>query len=85
MEYAKATCKILSNPNKLAINIISMPSAQRQRIISNYFLRTSSVPNMVGILDGSHIKLLEKPPIEFEPAANCSRHNIHSVGIAGDM
>ncbi|KAL2652428.1 hypothetical protein R1flu_020556 [Riccia fluitans] len=77
--YTQLVVHALTHPRKLGQKFKASPSAEKQREISNAFLKISGVPNMVAALDGSYIKLAQQPDEKHEPAAYWNRHDMHSV------
>jgi hypothetical protein len=83
IKYTDLMTEALSNPDKLARKYISIPSGQRLRKIIADFREGTGFENMVGAIDGSHIKLFRKPSRDSVPAEYWSRHDIHSVLVQG--
>ena len=73
----------MANPQKLYSHFISIPQGERLISIIAQFKNLTGLENMCGAIDGTHIRLAEKPPISLIPADYWNRHDHHSVLLQG--
>jgi hypothetical protein len=81
IQYFKAITKVLQQ--ELCPQFIQIPSGPRLLEIIQRFKEETGFDNMVGAIDGSHIKLASKPPARCTPADYWCRHDIHSILLQG--
>jgi hypothetical protein len=83
IKYTDLITEALANPDKLARRYINIPSGQRLRKIIADFGDGTGLDNMVGAIDGSHIKLFGQPPTAAIPGEYWCRHDFHSILLQG--
>lgn len=83
IKYTNLIVDALSDPDKLLLKHIQIPSGTKLKRIIADFRSGTSIDNMCGAVDGSHIKLYRKPPFWAVPADYWCRHDIHSILLQG--
>lgn len=78
-KYTKLITDALSSKNKLFSQFISIPSGPRLINIIRKFKNITGISQMCGAIDGTHIRLRDKPKLAFVPADYWNRHDHHSV------
>jgi hypothetical protein len=77
--YNLIICRVFADKKLLFSRYISIPTGQRLHSVIERFHALSRLPNMCGAIDGTHIKLYQKPAQCYIPADYWSRHDFHSV------
>lgn len=72
-------CKLLLEINRRH-GFLKWPTIARSAEISNYFRRKYHIPGVIGLLDGSHIRIVA--PKEY-PASYINRKGYHSILLQG--
>jgi hypothetical protein len=62
---------------------IKIPEGQKLLTIMDGFEEITNIPYMWGTIDGSHIVLTKKPPLQQVPDDYYNRHHSHSVPLQG--
>lgn len=62
----------------MAPNYIQFPNQEEQTRLKLEFYRRSRIPNVIGIIDGTHVQII--PPSEDEPSF-VNRKQTHSVNV----
>jgi hypothetical protein len=82
-KYTFIVTEALANPKKLYSHFISIPQGERLISIIAHFKCLTGLENMCGAIDGTHIRLAEKPPMSLIPADYWNRHDHHSILLQG--
>ena len=69
----------MQTKNKLFFRFIQVPTGERLQNVIQGFTDLTGLPNMCGAIDGSHIKLQKRPPLDRAPTDYWNRHDHHSV------
>ena len=67
-EYTLAITKALANKDKLFSRFIQVPTSERLQNVIQGFTNLTSLSNMCGAVDGSHMKLQKRPHLDRAPA-----------------
>ena len=82
-KYIFIITEALANPQKLYSHFISIPQGERLISIIAHFKNLTGLENMCGAIDGTHIRLVEKPPISLILVDYWNRHDHHSILLQG--
>lgn len=78
-EYTYLITDALSSKDKLFSQFISIPSGPRLIETIRKFKNLTGISQMCGAIDGTHIRLTDRPKLAFVPADYWNRHDHHSV------
>jgi len=78
-EYTLLITEVLSNKEKLFSQFISIPSGPRLAEIIRKFKTLTGISQMYGAMDGTHIRLADKPKLALVHADYWNRQYHHSV------
>ena len=62
LKYLMLICNALADKDKLYPQFIVIRTGRRLKNIIRYFHRKTKLPQICGVIDGSHVKLYMKPP-----------------------
>ena len=82
-KYTTIICHILASEPMFQHCGITVPSGQRLAKIMDDFSAITSLPQIAGAIDGSHIRLHRKPAKDFCPADYVCRHGFVSILLQG--
>lgn len=82
-KYTRIICRVLCSESMFQRVRITVPTGQRLARIMSDFQAITSLPQIVGAIDGSHIRLQKKPAKQYFPAQYISRHGFPSILLQG--
>jgi len=84
-EYTLLITEVLLNKEKLLSQFISIPSGPRLAKIIRKFKTLTGIFQMCGTIDGTHIRLANKPKLALVPADYWNRHDHHNVLLQANI
>ena len=81
--YNLIICRVFANKNLLFFRNVSTPIGQRLHNVISWFHDLSGFPNKRGAIDGTHIKLYQKPPQWYILANYWSHYGFYSILLQG--
>ena len=79
LKYLMLICNALADKDKLYPQFIALPTSRILKDIIRGFHRVTKLPQICGVIDGSHVKLYRKPPTKYTPAYYWCRDDVHTV------
>ena len=82
-KYILIVTEVLATPIQLYSHFVSVPQVERLVSIISQFKNLIGFESMYGAIDGIHIRLVEKPPMNLIPVDYWNRPDHHSVLLQG--
>jgi hypothetical protein len=79
LKYLMVICNTSADKDKLYPQFIVIPTGIKLKDIIRGFHYITKLPQICGVIDGSHVKLYSKPPTKYTPANYWCRHDVHTL------